>query len=96
MNERSMKISDLGRKNENKQKFADCTRDEKIERLKDEIMNIRRSLSWANKVNNELRNKIERMEEHRHTADGQAVIALNKRIYDGQIDIAGMSVDQLA
>lgn len=71
-------IHDLMQKEPGKElkKFDDCPIEEKIERMYIVIKELRQSLSWAQRTNHELQNKILQLENHQHCANGDCVIKI--------------------
>lgn len=76
--------------------FSECGIEEKVERLHSEIIDLRRSLQYANRMNNEMRTKLRQLENHQHSANGDCMIRVND-VRDNQGECgSSMKIDLLA
>ena len=77
-------------------KFEDAPIEEKIQRLYLVTKELRQSLSWAHRVNSELRNKINALESHQHSSNGDCMINIRHAQTNSGADNCSASPDLLA
>ena len=76
-------------------KFEDAPIEEKIQRLYLVTKELRQSLSWAHRVNSELRNKINALESHQHSLNGDCMINIRHAQINSGADTCSASPDLL-
>ncbi len=86
------------REQEKTLKFNECGIEEKVARLHAEIVDLRRSLQWANDSQSRMATKLFSLEHHQHSSNGDCMLRIED-INRGDNQISGglcASVDYLA
>lgn len=80
-------------------KFKDCGLEEQIARLHGEICNMRHTISYFHRENEELRMKINLLRFHQHAINGDCVVRVEDKLAQNQLRGSGIgctSTDYLA